>query len=400
MAYARRYPKRAPPRRTRAPVRRTRKVAVPKKKRTAKTYVRNNARAINTLHRDIKYLKMAQHGSFQMSRQMCYSFNVNDQQVVAIPVDQFDAKRDVMVGDPNANPPYSNTIAAHVNGTPVFVAKPSSTALEIATQWQPQAGFKVDTTAGGGKALWEGINHNIPDSGKYFCDSAHYQINMSCIAQSRNIIFTLMYQLPKGIVKNTVLSDTQYSAVMPNALRYMTKLSTFTGPGVHLPTNRYKVLWSKRFSFNSLTHGDGNKTMASTGNRRQFSFTIRPKKVVKQLYPVPSDHNDPSVADTILVPSGTRLNPYAWGPFGPNQRGLCEPLYLLITSDVPASASAVSEEIAHDCPHPLEVEFFEQNPDATELSQEALDAMATNPEHAWISMTRTCKWRDHQGGIL
>jgi len=42
-----------------------RKVAVPSKKRTARTYTRQNSFAINSLARDVKYLKMARYGAVQ-----------------------------------------------------------------------------------------------------------------------------------------------------------------------------------------------------------------------------------------------------------------------------------------------------------------------------------------------
>lgn len=47
-----------------------RKVPVPKKRRTTRTYTRNNSYAINTLARDVRYLKRARYGSVQKNLQV------------------------------------------------------------------------------------------------------------------------------------------------------------------------------------------------------------------------------------------------------------------------------------------------------------------------------------------
>jgi hypothetical protein len=152
-------------------------------------------------------------------------------------------------------------------------------------------------------------------------------------------------------------------------MKYFTDMARPSG--VPFPANRFKVYWTKRIYLNSKTHADGNSTQATTSGRRSFKFTINPNKVVRQHTPVPNDMNDPAAGATTV---GTQtLNSYPMGPFGPSNRPLFDPLWLMWTTDVPPKTTEEDEEYG--------------TPDAV-------------TDDIRVRISRTCRWRDNVGGQI
>ena len=374
MAYARRYTKRAPARRPRPAKRPARKVAVPKKKRTAKTYVRSNALAVNSINRELKLMKLRLHGKYQTNRQYWDLIQVNSKVSYAIPLDQFDCRRSINKINASGQPYVSNVI-----GTSLIqcIMTPGTADYGVLAGTDSKYTLESITGADGSvNPLWNANNQNIPDGGQYFCHGATYDVEIEGIADNRYITFRMFTVKPEGFVKSTGFGDSTASnsvkaneTLMPICMKYFTDMARPSG--VNLPPNRFKTYWTKRIYLNSMTHADGNSSNATTSGRRSFRFSINPNKVVKQHTPVPNDMNDPAAGSTTL-PSGT-YNSYPLGPFGPSNRPLFDPIWLMFTTDVPPKTTEEDPEYGTD---------------------------QAVTEDIRVRISRTCRWRDNVGGQI
>ena len=176
------------------------KVAVPKKKRTPKTYVRSNALAVNALNRELKLIKMRMHGKYQTNRQYFDQESPTVSFSYAIPLDQFDAHRTISKID-GTGTPYVGT----VRGTPCFKCdmRAGATFGTLTAQDSKYPLENIDGTEGLVNPMWQGNNMSIPDGGQYFCHGATYEVEIQGLADNRYITFRMFSVKPEGFIKSS-----------------------------------------------------------------------------------------------------------------------------------------------------------------------------------------------------
>jgi hypothetical protein len=335
--------------------------------------VRSNALAVNSINRELKLMKLRLHGKYQTNRQHFDVEKPTQRYSYAIPLDQFDCHRTINKVD-STGTPYVGTVV----GTCCFKCD-----MQTGTTFGALSGNdskfpleNLDGTEGLINPMWQGNNMSIPDGGQYFCHGASYNVEIEGVADNRYITFRMFSVLPAGFIKSSgfdVLADVnsvQFNqTLMPNCMRFMNDMARPSG--ATFPKNRFKVYWEKRIYLNSKTHSDGNQTQATTSGRRSFKFNINPNKVVKQHFATPNDVNDPGAASS-KTSATTFNNQFPFGPFGPSNRPVFDPLWLMYSTDIP------DPKVEGD-------EGFDPEVIAESVS---------------VRISRTCRWRDNVGGQI
>ena len=294
-----RYGRRAPMRGARRRLNfRKKKVSVPKKRRTTRSYTRNNSRAINSLARDVKYLKMSQYGSIQRN------FHTSN---LMVPFAERPILTDIMDFSCRRATTSGANFAQYDGGTP-------TNTLQTVGNWTPSTNlFQADQ------------NIDIPDTGKYLALSCHVTMRF----QATPSITDCRVRVDLFSVKRNAITSVptgQPIFAFPNALL---QLNNLANPELNkLGGNPYLKVWATKWLYLSSSQnrapapgGAQNPGPAVTGNSGYLSFTIRPNsgkgKLRNQLVTAPATPQDPEA-----------LLDGNWGPFQVPQD---EPLYMLIS---------------------------------------------------------------------
>lgn len=361
-----------------------RKVAVPSKPKSTiqKRYIRNNAKAINSVAKSVARLKKTQHGALQMSIQ-----NTGE---CLKPTAGYPCI--VMVDTPDSNRSFTVT---ELDGT----VKTCTSAGTAVRQWNPTTSstkaitnFTNETGKFANNPLWADIQQSIPDTGKIFLESIKYQISMDVLVQAEWVRFDLIRPKPAlhkpfGGPLNTE------TRILPDAVKWMGGMSNPGGNA--LPRNQFYTYWTKRFYFDTLSQGDGRTKGRATGGsmKRHFNFTIRPNKVIHAYNPRPINPSDLEITTMPPSAAGTLQAikvPYQDGPFGAYNRHIGAGVWLVISTSLGRNAEFDENFDYVDQGH------LDQDEIAAEIQSEDPDAVAP---YVCVNMTRTVRWRDHQGGM-
>lgn len=362
--------------------RNNRKVAVPKQPKAPiqKRAVRNNAKAINSVARSIATLKKTQHGSLQMSIQNtgeCLKPTAGYPCIVM--VDTPDSTRTLTAIQPDGT--IKQAVSA---GTAVRQWDSTQSSTRAITNFTHEQGKFSNNP------LWADIQQSIPDTGKIFLESIRYQISMDVLVQAEYVRFDLIRAKPA--LQKPFGSPSQHTRCLPDAVKWMGGLSTPGGNS--LPRNQFYTYWTKRFYFDTLTQNDGRTKGRATGGsmKRHFNFTIRPNKVIHAMQPRPFNPNDLEVT---TLPTGEGSPqvikvPYQDGPFGAYNRHVGAGVWLVISTSLGRNAEFDENfqytDYGHRTQDEIAEEIHAENPETT-------------PPYVCVNLTRTVRWRDHQGSM-
>jgi len=298
-------------RRGRRPVRR--KVPVPKKRRTTRTYTRRNSTAINSLARDVRYLKQARYGSVQRNFQTSNLMIPLAGQPIITDLMDFSCVRST--ADQGARfGQYSTT-------TPPI--------LQNVGQWSPSTNlFHRDQ------------NLDLPDTGKYLALNCHitmrFQGTPSAIDTRIRVDLCSVKKVPQTRIGTDIFA-------LPSALNQLTNLAN---PELNkLGGNPYIKVWSTKWLYLSSSRNMGAGSAgpqapgpAVTGNSGYLSFTIKPKngRMRTQMVTVPA-----TPQDTNTVIDGD------WGPY--NIGDQTAPLFLIISSSDPSVLGPAPNSVTVQC---------------------------------------------------
>lgn len=298
-----RYGRRAPMRGARRRLNfRKKKVPVPKKRRTTRTYTRNNSRAINTLARDIKYLKMSQYGSIQRNFHTSNLMVPYANQPILTDIMNFSART---ASDPGAK------FVQYNNASPPVIGDVGN--------WTPSTNL-----------FYSGQNVDIPDTGKYLALSCKVTLRF----QATPSVTDQRIRIDLFSIKATAIQQNQAGTPFYSMPQGLLQLTDLANPEKNkLGSNPYLKVWATKWLYLSSSRNAGpapgagvqNPGPAVTGNSGYLSFFINPKngKLRTQDITVPA-----TPSDTATIPDGN------WGAFNVPQS---EPLFLLISSSVPNS---------------------------------------------------------------
>ena len=261
--YRRRYGRR--------PARTRKSAAIPRKKKTTRTYVRSNALANARQDRAISRLYKLRYGPVQRSLQLSdTTFTINASQPICFDCADFTSQR------------TRNGVT--VNGCIVWQVSTLGTAIG-------QAGH-FSTAPLANNALWRFSNDDIVDGGRYKPLYATYIVEVSGRKNldSTHIQMDLFAQ-KAGFNKYSYPTSgmSAYQRFMPDALVNLTSMC-FENEFNPSLFKRYK---RQRMLINSATFGETDGTGEYTGstgvtsNIKYFKFTVKPKKARQQLEPSP-----------------------------------------------------------------------------------------------------------------
>lgn len=274
---------------------RAKRVRVPRAPKTNKGYVRKNAKAVNSLYRSVRSLKMSQYGSKQVGY---HKMTTHVTPVAAQPVlfDMLD-----------------------------FSCRHPAGGIQI-----PSGYFYQVTTAGllgevagwescqPNNLFWEGERVDIPDTGKMLaCDMA-YTFRIEGISslddtRVRIDIFqqkTKVYYVRPSTAQGGVLA-------LPHSLAGLDNMATPTLNrlnGVYF--KKIKTIWKY---FNSKTTED--QSTQTTANIQYASFRMKPNMLIQQIGTAPAVVNN---ASDVVVTGGQ------WGIYN---KPLNQSLWCLISTD-------------------------------------------------------------------
>lgn len=236
-------------------------VSVPKKKKVAKSYVRSNSMAINTLARKVKSLQMSQYGPIQTNFQVPNATFAHLTPTAALPIltDLCDFTCSRVPGEQQ-------------NGCKFFQYNAGGNLTQ---------GSMYSFAGLTDNPYWRNYNQNQPgEIGVYLPISATYTISIegNPSLDDTRVRFDVFTQRTKPLLQSAGTLPANQGLVLPRALNHMANMAT---PEVNRINRQYfKPYFTRVFYINSSKTAT---TKGTTGNTARFRFTIRPKKPRKQL---------------------------------------------------------------------------------------------------------------------
>jgi len=282
-----------------------RAVKVPKKKKTARSYTRSNALAVNRLSRKIESVRMAAYGSIQRNFvKFADIMTVSETRPILWDIMDFSKEES----------------ASNIGG--LVYQQDAAGAVAGATHWQVPPTLATNP-------FHDGYNNDSVGSGKYLAISATTVIKL----EGRPNLSNARVRVQVFGVKATQLVPNTSTApldnmILPSAMSNFHHMATPTF-GNYLPSNRFKTYVDKWCYLNSSkTNADIKGTSANT---KYIRFTIKPQggKLCIQQFTLPNIQGNQNVDD-----------------FGPTNIPLGQPLWCLISCD---DSSADADRCTVDC---------------------------------------------------
>lgn len=284
---------------------RAKRVSLPRAPKTNRNYVRKNAKAVNSLYRSVRNLKMSQYGSKQVGY---HKMTTHVTPIARAPV-LFDML-DFSVRHP-------------ANGVQVpsgyFYQISTAGALSQVAGWESCQPTNL---------FWADEKTDIPDTGKMFACDMDYTFRIEGIdslddTRVRIDVFqqkmSVYYARPNTAVGGIL--------ALPHALAALDNMATPTLNRINsLYFKKVKTIWKY---FNSHT---GGVTTQTTPNIQYASFRMKPNMLIQQLGTVPAVVNNPSDV------------PVTGGQWGIYNKPLRQSLWCLISTD-DATAALPSDAV-------------------------------------------------------
>lgn len=287
MAYARKYKSRKSGARRPSRYAKRRAVAVPKKKKTPRSYTRSNAKQINTNARAIERLRMSQYGSVQRNFvQFSDVITVRDTRPILWNIMDFTKEES----------------PTELGG--LIYQQDAAAAVQAVGHWKTPPVLA-------GNPYHSGYNSDSVGTGKYLAMKATTVINVYGRPNLSDCRIRIqVFSMKAGNLIPNLTTQPQDNMVLPAALGALQYMATPV-QGNYLPSNRFKTYVDKWIYINS------SKTNASvkgtTRNSAYCSFTIAPKggKLVLQQFTSPNVQGNPA-ADQDFGPLNIGLNEPLW----------------------------------------------------------------------------------------
>lgn len=311
MAYGMRsrFGRRGPMRGSRRRLNYGKKVAVPKKRRTTRTYTRRNSFAINDLARDVRYLKRARYGSVQKNLQ-----------ILTRPLTPTATQPCFcVINNVQADNPASGAVGAQwyqLNAAGISTIV-SNFERNDATFWDQQNDDIVD----GGVALLGAIKLTF----RIFCDPDNGQQ-----ISNKRVRIDLFKQRTQALVTPTALADVQQ---LP-AVSAQTRLLNMANPALNKFNPEYFHMIATKWCY--LNPSKVNATDKGTGAALKYVSMEVPRKYlgrVTQQLSSPDGPNDPSAGPGFQV----------------SNFPIAQRIWCMISSDDPNTFPATDPEIQVTC---------------------------------------------------
>ena len=270
-----------------------RKVPLPKKKRTTRSYARTNALAVRKCMRDVAYLKRASYGSVQKNLQ-----------VLTRPLQPtgvqpcFCVINDVQADNPVSGAPGAPWYQLNTGG----------------------ASTVVSNFARNNDTFWDSQNQDIVDTGKYYLSALKLTFRVACIPENnvqisnRRVRIDIFKQRSSALKTPATFSDIQQ---LPS-VNAQTRLSNMARPDLNKFNPEFFDLIMTKWVFLNPSKTDG--TDKGTGAAIKYVSMDVPSKylgLVTQQITDPSTPDDPS------------------GPgFGVSQMPISKRLWCMVSSDI------------------------------------------------------------------
>jgi len=291
------------------------KSVIAKPKKSKASAIRKNAVSVYTLAKQVKALKMSQHGSMQR----------NMQNLVV----------DYLV--PTANTP----LLLDTTDFSCYRSVPGGLVAQGCQVYQndglgnilPASGFNVQDWFG--NPYWERQNTDICDTGKYLPVWAKYTIRVEGDRSLDNtrIRFDLFSARAKAVIPGAGVAPAS-NVILPSGLVHMADMANPT-------LNRLNPTYFKKYKTHTMFINSTKTdpaTKGTTGNIKYYSFTIRPKKMKYQGVSQPDNPQDTEIE-------------IADGNFGPLNVPIDSPLWLMVSTDdlTAALSDRVKININREC---------------------------------------------------
>lgn len=315
MPYDRRYTKRAPRRPRGGKSTAYRKAVLPRKRKTDRNVLATQGYRQLKLQRKVNFLMDARWGPVQKNFQISDLFTPLASQPVCFDATDFTCRRINSNGD----------LVSY--GAPIYQVNTVGTGLTNPAYFDPAINQNP---------YWDACNADIPDGGVYKPLYAKYIFQVS----GRNsvddtYIDIKLLQMKKGtfVPQGSAPPATFAQRIMPYALMHMQYLADYSNM---INTDFFKVYSTKRLYLNSQTSitaptpGAGanqSGVIQTTGNTKFCHFSIKPKKVRRQLTSWPSFPG----ATMSTLPGATIPDDVEGGAFGIFNVPVDQPLWFVIS---------------------------------------------------------------------